>query len=55
MPAGMPPEMVIKDWFAEAHGWNPRIVDELDLDEIFWLPVIKHARNIAQEQLSPKD
>lgn len=31
--------------------WNPRIVDELYLDEEFWLPRVKEARTSAMSSL----
>ena len=38
--------------FAEEHGWPPRIVDELYDDELFWLPVIKSAKQDAAAQVA---
>lgn len=43
--------MVIYDWFAEARGWPPQVVDELDLDQVYWLPILKAARSQAIETL----
>jgi hypothetical protein len=40
------------DRFAEERGWDPRVVDELTRDELFWLPVIKAARAEAAEQVA---
>lgn len=40
------------DRFAEERGWTPRQVDELTWDEIFWLPVIRAARQDAAGQLA---
>lgn len=31
---------------------HPRDVDELELDELFWLPVISEARSSAQARLA---
>lgn len=55
LPAGMPARMLTYDKFADERGWNPRIVDELTADELFWLPVIKTAKADAAMQLQDKD
>lgn len=47
--------MMVYDKFAEAYGWSPRVVDELTLDELFWLPVIRDAKADAIEALRDKD
>lgn len=47
--------MLAYDRFAEEFGWSPRVVDELTLDEFFWLPLIREAKAIAAESLRPKD
>lgn len=44
--------MMTYTWFAECWQWTPRQVDELTLEEIFWLPVIKEARGDATDALS---
>ena len=44
--------MWIYHHFAEARGWNPRIVDELTLEEAYWLPILREAQGIAQVQLT---
>jgi hypothetical protein len=44
--------MLVYDRFADERGWNPRIVDELTEEELFWLPVIKAAKADAAEQLA---
>lgn len=46
--------MAIKHWFAKTRGWTPRQVDELTLDEIYWLPIMEEATNYAIEQLREK-
>jgi hypothetical protein len=38
--------------YAEEHGWHPREVDQLDLDELFWLPVMSGAKARARETAS---
>lgn len=52
LPDGFPPHMMTYDRFAEERGWHPRDVDRLTRDELFWLPVIKAARQDASEQLA---
>ena len=47
--------MLTYDRFAEERGWNPRVVDELTPEELFWLPVIHAARQDAAEQLAKND
>jgi predicted DNA-binding ribbon-helix-helix protein len=32
--------------------WHPRLVDELSLDEEFWLPLVKQARSDAISTLN---
>lgn len=46
--------MLVYDFFAGPMDWHPRIVDELTLEELFWLPVVREAKRIAAEQLSDK-
>ena len=43
--------MLTYDKFADERGWDPRIVDELTDDELFWLPVIKDAKAEAVRQI----
>ena len=47
--------MLTYDKFADERGWNPRIVDELTDDELFWLPVIQAAKADAASQLAAND
>ena len=47
--------MLAYDRFAEAYGWPPRVVDELTLDELFWLPVVRAAKLEAAEALRPRE
>ncbi len=54
LPRGMPLRMLTYDKFADERGWNPRIVDELTADELFWLPVITQAKAEAARQLQDK-
>jgi hypothetical protein len=37
--------------FMRGRGLTPREVDELSLDELFWLPVIQAAWDITEERL----
>lgn len=36
--------MLVYDKFIQGMDWHPRLVDELSLDEEFWLPVVKEAK-----------
>ena len=47
--------MLTYDRFAEERGWDPRVVDELSAEELFWLPVISAAKRAAARQLADKD
>jgi len=47
--------MLTYDRFADERGWNPRIVDELTDDELFWLPLIRQAKTEAARQLPDTD
>lgn len=47
--------MLAYDRFADEHGWPPEVVRRLTVKELFWLPVIRAARQEAAEQLRPKD
>ena len=46
--------MLAYDFFANQYSWTPREVDELSLDEMYWLPILTEARISAQEQLRDK-
>jgi hypothetical protein len=50
-PEGFPGRILVYDKFCQEMDWNPRIVDELTLDEEFWLPLVKEARTAAAETL----
>lgn len=39
------------NWFARAHDWSPRMVDELELEEVEWLPLMEEAAQQAQETI----
>ena len=43
--------MAVKHYFARSRGWTPREVDELTVDEVFWLPVMEEAGQAAAEQV----
>ena len=38
--------------FAEMYGWTPRQVDELRVDELYWLPIVREAAAAAGEVLA---
>jgi len=50
-PEGFSGRYMMYHWFAQVHGWTPRQVDELGLGELFWLPVMKEASDLAAEQI----
>ena len=35
--------MMVYNWFARTRNWHPRQVDELELDEVEWLPLLEEA------------
>lgn len=47
--------MLTYDQYAGGKEWNPRIVDELELDELFWLPLVRNAKMTAAMQAAPKE
>ena len=51
-PEGFPAVMLTYDRFADERGWHPRQVDQLTRAELFWLPVIREAKEKAAAQLS---
>lgn len=51
-PEGFPPRMLTYDKFIQQMDWHPRLVDELSLDEEFWLPVMKEAKTDAVATLN---
>lgn len=44
--------MFLYNWFAVNWKWTPRQVDELTLEEIYWLPTVESARQEAVRQIS---
>ena len=44
--------MFVYDHFRGDGNWHPRIVDELSLPELFWLPILREAKRIAIAQTS---
>jgi hypothetical protein len=48
----MPLRMLTYDRFSDERGWDPRVVDELYDDELFWLPVIAAAKREAAAQVA---
>jgi hypothetical protein len=47
--------MMTYDRFADERGWHPRQVDQLTREELFWLPVIRTAKEDAARQLNRDD
>lgn len=43
----MPPEMMTIDFFAEAYHFPPRVTRSLSLAELYWLPIVRQAKNRA--------
>lgn len=52
LPDGLPGVMFTYDQFAEERGWDPRQVDALTREELFWLPVIWASKREAARQLA---
>jgi hypothetical protein len=48
----MPPDILLKRWFAKTYGWTPRQVDDLSLDELSWLPLVEQAHDEAVREMS---
>jgi hypothetical protein len=44
--------MLMYDRWADERGWPPEVVRRLRRKELFWLPVIKTAKQDAAEQLA---
>ena len=44
--------MMIYNWYARAYNWSPRVVDELELDEVEWLPLLAEGVAQATETIS---
>ena len=44
--------MLLYDKWAEERGWPPPVVRQLRRQELFWLPIIKAARQEAAEQVA---
>ena len=51
-PEDMPPEMVVKRFFAKTFQWPPWWVNELTLEELEWFPVMETASDEAQETIN---
>jgi len=45
----MPPEMLVKEMFAEAYRWSEEETENASLDAITWFPLIREAKNHAIE------
>ena len=35
--------------FAEAYGWTPEVTRGLDLEDLYWLPIVQQARAKADK------
>lgn len=44
--------MLLYDKWAEERGWPPEVVRRLRRKELFWLPIVRSARQDAAEQLA---
>ena len=51
-PEGFPDKMWLYHKFGKLRGWTPQQVDELTLDQQYWIPVMETAESIAVGQLS---
>jgi hypothetical protein len=47
----MPGQMLTYRWFAKTYGWNPRMVDELTVEELFWFPAVEDSWSDTVETL----
>lgn len=45
----MPPDMLLKRFFAAKYGWTPEQVDNASLDALTWFPLIEEAEQHAIE------
>lgn len=47
--------MLTYDQYAGDKAMTPREVDELELDELFWIPLVHNAKMTAAMQAAPKE
>lgn len=47
--------MLVYHYFARTLGWTPRQVDELDIEEMDWLPVLTDAFGAAQDRIQAQN
>jgi hypothetical protein len=45
----MPPEMLVKRFFAKTYGWTEAQIEEASLDALTWFPAIEEAESKAVE------
>ena len=45
MPAEMPPEMLVMEWFADSYGWTPDQVGGIPLEYADWYHVVAEAKS----------
>lgn len=41
--------MALYYWFAATYGWPPQVVDEMELDQVSWFPLMKRAHGDASD------
>jgi hypothetical protein len=51
-PERFPDQMSVYHWYAESYHWSPRVVDELSIEQDFWLRAQKEALNAAEATLA---
>lgn len=50
MPDGMPPETLVKRFFAKMYGFTEEMTEESSLEAVTWWPLIERAEAEAAEQ-----
>lgn len=51
-PEKFPEQMSVYHWYAEAYRWPPPVVDDLSIEQDFWLRAQKEALNAAEARLA---
>jgi hypothetical protein len=52
LPDDLPPDMMVKRFFAKQYQWPPWVVGELSLPELEWFPILENAADDASEAIS---
>ncbi len=52
LPDDLPPDIMVKRFFAKQYQWPPWVTGELSLSELEWLPILESAADDAQEAIS---